>query len=260
VTALVEEVLFLGSGTSHGVPMIGCDCEVCTSSDPRDRRYRASVALTLTNDRVIVIDVTPEFRLAAVEHRLERLDAILLTHAHADHIMGLDDVRRFNDRMKRQIGCFSSAATIATVRAAFAHADRDYRGDGWPSLGFEAIDAPREIAGATVTPVPLLHGRSEVLGFRIGDFAYCTDCSAIPDASRPLLAGLDLLVLDGLRYTPHPTHFNVASALAEIEKLSPRRALLTHIAHQIGHARTSAELPSGVSLAYDGLHVRPQAL
>lgn len=249
------EVLFLGTGTSHGVPMIACRCPVCTSDDPRDRRFRSSVAVRLANGRVILIDAAPEFRLAAVAGGLDRVDAVLLTHAHADHLMGLDDLRRFNDVARAAIPCLGLPEDITIARRCFAHADRPYRGDGWPALEFGAIDGPRAMCGTTVTPVPLLHGRQKVLGFRIGDFAYCTDCSEIPPEGMAMLGGLDLLVLDGLRHTPHPTHFNIAGALAVIDALRPRRALLTHIAHEISHAKTSAELPPGVQLAWDGLRV-----
>ncbi len=255
------EILFLGSGTSHGVPMIACDCAVCTSDDPRDKRFRSSIAVLLppsepTSGRAIVIDVAPEFRLPATAHNLPRVDAVLLTHSHADHIMGIDDLRRYNDIAKKSIDCLGDAENITIARRCFAHADRPFLNDGWPSMAFQVIERPTEICGVTVTPIPLLHGRQKVLGYRIGDLAYCTDCSEIPPQSLPLLADLDLLVLDGLRYTPHPTHFNIEQALAAVAKIRPRRALLTHIAHQIGHARTSAELPANVQLAYDELRVR----
>ena len=254
------ELVFLGTGTSHGVPMIACDCPVCRSSDPRDKRFRTTAAVLLpdeppTSGRVILIDASPELRLAAIANDIRRVDAILLTHSHADHIMGLDDIRRFNDIARASIDCFAQESALTVVRRCFAHADRPFLRDGWPSLNFQTIDSPREICGVTVTPVPLLHGRENILGFRIGKLAYCTDCNAIPPQSRPLLTGLDVLVLDGLRYTPHPTHFNLEAALRVVADLRPRRTLLTHVAHEILHAKTAAELPEGVELAYDGLRV-----
>lgn len=258
------EIIVLGSGTSPGVPMIGCDCSVCRSDDPRDKRCRASVAVRLpsgepTRGRVILIDVSPEFRLAAVANRLERVDALLLTHAHADHIMGLDDLRRYNDMGRMTIPCYGNAETVDRTRDCFSYAEREFRHDGWPCVRFEVMDAPTDVCGARVTPVPLLHGRQEILGFRIGDFAYCTDCSGIPAPSRELLADLDVLIIDGLRYTPHPTHFNIAGALDAIADLRPRHAVLTHIAHEVSHAATSAELPDGVELAWDTMRLEARA-
>jgi phosphoribosyl 1,2-cyclic phosphate phosphodiesterase len=310
------EIVFLGSGTSHGIPMIGCRCAVCTSDDPRDRRNRASVAVRLpkggaTRGRVILIDAGPELRLSAVAMGLERVDAVLFTHAHADHIMGLDDIRRYNDISRGMIPCYGDAETLATLGRVFGYAVRSTDIPNRPSIsleefapaapeggcpgdgchahtrssagGHEAGDhalpqgtgfaeatpdrrvrawhpasllAPREVCGVRVQPVPLVHDKAQVLGFRIGEFAYCTDCSAIPEASQALLQGLDLLVLDALRYTPHPGHFNIEQALAMVGRLRPRRTLFTHIAHEVSHARASAELPPGVELAYDGLRVK----
>ena len=248
------EITFLGTGTSHGVPMIACDCEVCRSDDPRDKRNRTSAVVRTPDGRVILIDASPELRLAAVACGLERVDAILFTHTHADHIMGLDDVRRFNDISGETIPCYGSADTLRVLRQVFGYAEVPFKRAPTyrPSLAFEEITAPVEICGVEVIPIPLMHGRDRILGFRIGNLAYCTDCSEIPPESRDLLAGLDLLVLDALRPAPHPTHFSLSEALAEIELLAPARTLLTHMTHHLGHERTSQSLPAGVALAYDG--------
>jgi phosphoribosyl 1,2-cyclic phosphate phosphodiesterase len=255
------ELIFLGTGTSHGVPMIGCDCAVCRSDDPRDRRYRTSVALRRLDDgRTVLIDTPPELRLAVIAHDVRRVDAVLLTHAHADHILGLDDLRRFNDLGQRQIPCHGDAATLERVGSIFPYALVPYelkRSDR-PSISLNPLEPGRsfEACGLEIQPIPLMHGRMAVLGFRIGDLAYCTDCSAIPEGAWPLLGGLDLLVLDALRRTPHPTHFNMEQALAVVARLRPRRTLFTHITHELSHAQTSAALPAGVALAYDGQRVR----
>lgn len=251
------KVIFLGTGTSHGVPMIACDCPVCRSDDPRDRRNRASLAVRSAEGRVILIDAAPELRLSSVACGLDRVDAVLFTHSHADHIMGLDDIRRFNDVARAAIGCYGSAATVRRLREVFSYTEVAYEKTpaNRPSLRFEVIDGAREICGLEVIPVPLLHGTAEVLGFRIGGLAYCTDCSAIPADSWSLLEGLDLLVLDALRHTPHPTHFTLGEAIEVIGRLRPGRALLTHMTHELAHEATGASLPPGVSLAYDGLKV-----
>jgi len=252
------EWIFLGTGTSHGVPMIGCDCAVCRSDDPRDRRNRAAAAVRLADGRVILIDAPPELRLAAVAAGLDRVDAILLTHAHADHIMGLDDVRRFNDLLGATIPVYGSAPTLRTVRSAFGYAEvaHERAPANRPSLRLEVIGGATDICGRRVRAVPLMHGPTEVLGYRIGATAYCTDCSAIPAASMALLEGLELLVLDALRHRPHASHFTVAEALEAIAALRPRRALLTHVTHELAHAATSATLPENVAIAYDLLRVK----
>jgi phosphoribosyl 1,2-cyclic phosphate phosphodiesterase len=213
------------------------------------------VAVGVEGGPVILIDAPPELRLAVVECGVRRVDAILFTHAHADHIMGLDDVRRFNDIARATLTCYGGGKTLAILRRIFGYAEVPYRRTPTdrPSLRFERIDGPREICGQLVVPIELLHGSQPVLGFRIGGFAYCTDCSAIPAKSEALLGGLELLVIDGLRHRPHPTHFNIAGALEEIARLKPARALLTHMTHDVPHERTNRLLPPGVRLAYDGL-------
>ncbi|NQU74805.1 MAG: MBL fold metallo-hydrolase, partial [Planctomycetes bacterium] len=237
--------------------MIGCDCPVCTSSDPRDKRNRASVAIQLpantpAKPRVILIDTPPEFRLAAIANDLKRVDAVLVTHAHADHILGMDDLRRYNRILGTAITCRANAEAIAILRTIFHYAEGTRAEPGRPRIVFEPIQQQAQICGATVIPIPLAHDKQQILGFRIGRFAYCTDCSGIPQASKDLLAGLDLLVLGALRYSPHPAHFNLDQALEVIKQLRPNRTLLTHIAHEMSHATLMAQLPANVEPAYDG--------
>ncbi len=244
----------LGSGTSHGIPMIGCDCAVCTSPDPRDRRMRPSVLFSFDGGAVL-IDTSPELRLQALAQGVRRVDAICLTHHHADHVAGLDDVRRFNWLRGGPIAVYGNAETIRGVRAMFPYAfrdDPDYPSSK-PDLHPQVVDGPFEVCGREVIPVPLLHGRMPVLGYRIGGIAYCTDCSEIPPASREMLRGLDVLVLDALRRRPHPTHFNLAQAVEVAREIGARRTYFTHIAHELAHAQTNAELPRGMELAWDGL-------
>jgi phosphoribosyl 1,2-cyclic phosphate phosphodiesterase len=246
-------VTMLGTGTSFGVPSVACECPVCTSSDPRNHRDRASVYLE-TDRAAILIDTATEFRLQALRHRIGRVDAVLYTHAHADHVGGLDDLRRFCER--GPLPCYGDAGTRDAIvrRFDFAFEPPSYPG-GAPQLEFHTVNGPFHAAGEEVIPVPLRHGGMTVLGFRLGGFAYATDCNEIPPESRVLLRGLDLLILDALRFTPHPTHFTLPEALAMIEELQPRRALLTHIAHEIDHAAVAATLPPAVELGYDGLIV-----
>jgi len=247
-------LVILGSGTSHGVPMIGCDCRVCRSPDARDRRTRCS-AVFQYDGYTILIDTSPELRLQCLAAGVTRVDAILLTHHHADHVVGLDDVRIFNQRQRGAIRVLGQAETLERVREMFPYAfrdDPDYP-SAKPRLRAEPIDGPFELCGRRVTPIPMLHGRMPVLGFRVGGVAYCTDCSHIPVGSLRLLGDLDVLVLDGLRRRPHPTHFNLEQAVEMARRIGARRTYFTHIAHELMHAETNAELPEGMELAYDGL-------
>jgi len=249
-------VRFLGTGTSHGVPMIGCRCGTCRSADPRDRRSRPSVLLELTRGERVLIDTTPDLRSQALAQEVDRVDAILFTHCHADHVMGLDEVRRFNVLQRSAIPCYGDARTLHEVRRTFAYIfeSRD-EGGGIPLIFLYPLGGPFSIGGEEITPVPVWHGQREILAFRIRNFAYLTDCSGIPESSWPLLEGLDTLVIDALRHRPHPTHFTVEQALEVSARLSPRKTWLTHICHDLPHAATNASLPAGVELAYDGLRI-----
>jgi len=235
--------------------MIGCTCSVCTSEDPRDRRLRPSIYLDVPGHAALLVDTTPDLRQQVLTQRVPRVDAILFTHSHADHVLGLDDVRRFNFMQGGPIPCYASAATWESIRRTFYYAFDGARreGGGVPRLETHDIDGPFTIAGVRVVPVPLLHGSMPILGFRFGSVAYLTDCSAIPEESWSLVEGVETLVIDALRNKKHATHFTVAEALDAIARIAPRRAYLTHMSHDLGHAATNARLPAGVELAYDGL-------
>jgi phosphoribosyl 1,2-cyclic phosphate phosphodiesterase len=250
-------VTFLGSGTSHGVPMIGCTCAVCRSTDPRDRRSRPSVHVAVENGPAILIDTSTDLRHQALTNGISRVDAILYTHSHADHIMGLDDVRRFNVMQGGDIPAFADERTAGDLRRTFSYIFNppSEKGGGIPQLALSAISGPFTIGPVGIQPVPIFHGRRSILGYRLGSFAYLTDCNRVPDESWALLDGLDVLVLGALRHRPHPTHFTVAEALAVVERVRPRQCYLTHICHDLPHAETNAALPAGVQLAYDGLVV-----
>jgi phosphoribosyl 1,2-cyclic phosphate phosphodiesterase len=248
-------VLFLGTGTSHGVPIIGCECAVCRSTDPRDVRLRPSIYIDVPGYATILVDTGPDLRQQALTHRLSRLDAIIFTHGHADHVFGLDEVRRFNAIMGRPIPCYANRETWEVLKHTFSYVFDGVarKGGGVPQLEPLEITGPFSIGGVRIVPVLVWHGDMPVLGFRLGSFAYLTDCNRIDDASWPLLDGLDTVVIDALRDRPHSTHFSVAEALDVVARLKPRRALTTHMTHDLGHAATSARLPPGVELAYDGL-------
>jgi len=244
----------LGSGTSHGIPMIACDCPVCTSTDPRDRRTRASALFSFDN-RQVLVDTAPELRLQCIGCGVRQVDAILFTHAHADHVTGLDDVRRFNWLQREPIRVYADRPTLSRLRQMFGYAftDQPDYPSAKPELNAVEIGGPFELFGRPVIPIPCQHGPVQVLGFRIGGIAYLPDCNGIPELSRELLRGLDVLVLDGLRRRPHPTHFNLEQAIAEAKRIGAARTFFTHIAHELLHAATNAKLPAGMELAYDGL-------
>ena len=258
------KVTVLGSGTSHGVPSIGCDCAVCRSSDPRDKRTRPSIWIELAGEapspfaaavRSILVDTSTDLRTQALARDMRRVDAILFTHSHADHVFGLDDVRRYNQMQRTSIPCYADGDTLESLKRMFSYVfdPPQQKGGGVPQLSLFRIAGPFSLGGVEVVPVPLFHGRLPVLGFRIGAFAYLTDCNRIPDESWPLLDGVRTVILDALRHRRHSTHFSVGEALDASARLGAERTYFTHICHDLPHAATCARLPAGVELAYDGL-------
>ncbi len=246
-------VIVLGTGTSHGVPMIACECAVCTSPDPRDRRTRSSV-LVEANGRSILIDTTPELRMQCLACGVKRVDAVLFTHSHADHVAGVDDLRRFNWLQSGPIACYGDAGTMTIVERMFPYAftTQGNYPSSRPQLKLNIIEGPFDLFDVPIVPIPLMHGPMPVLGFRFGPFAYCTDCSFIPEESFRLLEGVEVLILDALRRKPHPTHFNLDQAVEAARRIGARETYFTHIAHELGHAETNAGLPAGTALGHDG--------
>jgi phosphoribosyl 1,2-cyclic phosphate phosphodiesterase len=251
------QVTFLGTGTSQGVPMIGCRCRVCRSTDPRDMRMRPSVLLRSDTGAAILIDTATDLRLQALTFGIERVDAILYTHPHADHVFGLDDVRRFNALQRRAMPLYADARTLGELRRIFDYAfdPVPQAGGGVPQIAPREITGPFDLDGLTVVPVPIRHGHQTILGFRVGGFAYLTDCSGIPEESLARLEGLDVIVLGALRHRPHPTHFSLGEALEAARRVGARRTYFTHMCHDLGHADTMASLPPGCALAFDGLTI-----
>jgi phosphoribosyl 1,2-cyclic phosphate phosphodiesterase len=250
--------VFLGTGTSTGVPMIGCDCATCQSENPRNKRTRCSVVLGLPEGNLL-IDTTPDLRGQMLREGIGIVHAILFTHDHADHVFGLDDVRSFNYFLGGALPTFCEDFVEARIRRSFDYAfasDAPHYGGGVPQLAFERIAAePFAALGQRVVPIRLAHGRFRVLGFRFGNVAYCTDTNLIPEASQPQLEGLDVLILDALRPRPHATHFSLDQAIAVARQLRPKRTLFTHMSHDLEHEATNMTLPAGMELAYDGLRV-----
>jgi phosphoribosyl 1,2-cyclic phosphate phosphodiesterase len=251
-------VTFLGTGTSHGIPMIGCDCDVCRSDDPRNQRLRPSILVEEAGTTVLV-DATPDFRTQALRARLRRLDAVLLTHTHADHFLGLDDLRAFSERQDTKIPVYGTAVALDDVRRVFHYACTDR--PSWASLprfDLRQIESgcSVEIGKLSVRSMVVPHGRATVLGFVFGnDFAYLTDCSAVPPEVVQATKGLPALALDGLRHRPHPTHLTVADAVTVAAQIGAGLTLLTHMCHDLDHAVTERTLPPGVRLAYDGMRI-----
>lgn len=250
-------ITLLGTGTSTGVPMVGCPCEVCHSTDLRDKRLRVSVLIEHGADNIL-IDTSADFRQQMLVHNVTHLEAILYTHEHYDHISGFDDLRAFQFLKQKSPTCFAPESVAARLRTTFDYAFgvAKQKGGGLPQVPIIVIDErPFTVCGLEIIPIPILHGTIPIFGFRIGRFAYLTDCSEIPESSFTLLQGLDIMVLDGLRFKPHPTHLSISEAVIQAERIAPRVTYLTHMNHDVLHARAERELPPHVRLAYDGLSV-----
>lgn len=251
------KLTFLGTGTSNGIPVIGCDCYVCTSDDPRDKRSRTS-AVVETSGKRILIDTAPELRLQARAVCLDRIDAVLFTHPHADHVGGFDDLRRFNQINQAKLPVYTDDVTARNIRQRFSYAFEQpfpFFG-GKPDLDLHVVDGPFDVLGMPVVPFQVGHGGWTVNGFRFGDLVYLTDAKEIPGEAMDAMRGAKLLVINALRRRPHPVHLSLDEALAVIEEIGPDRAYIVHISHEMGtHAEVSAELPAGVEFAYDGLAV-----
>lgn len=243
----------LGSGTSMGVPTLGCECAVCRSTHPRDRRSRPSVLIEYDGNAVL-IDTTPDFREQALRENIRKIDAVLYTHAHADHVLGLDDLRPLSFLRPNKIPLYAAPEHSATIHAMFRYAfDATYKHGNLPQVELKPIDGPLDLFGARFEPISVLHGDAEVWGFRFGSAAYLTDFSEIPESSLKKLTGLDVLFLDALRHKPHPTHSTIENSLHIAQNLQARRTFFTHICHDLAHEETNRSLPPGVQLAYDGL-------
>ena len=252
----MSEITFLGTGTSNGIPVIGCECAVCRSQDPKDTRTRTS-AVIRTGDSTFLIDTATELRAQALATGLSHVDAVLMTHAHADHTGGFDDLRRFNEIQQQHLPVYADPTTAAVLRERYAYTFVDafsFYG-GKPDLHLHEVSGPFDVLGQHIVPIPVHHGRLPISGYRIGDLAYVTDAKTIPDESLKLLKGLDILVLNGLREREHPTHLSFSEAIEVIQKVSPRRAYLVHLSHETSHERAQNLLPPGVEIAWDGLTV-----
>jgi phosphoribosyl 1,2-cyclic phosphate phosphodiesterase len=249
------EILFLGTGTSHGVPVIGCTCATCLSTDPRNKRLRTSVLITIQNKNIL-IDTSTDFRQQCLRYAINHVDAILFTHHHADHIFGLDDTRAFNKIQKKKMLCYAGQETLSRIRHVYSYIfEYPEIPGGIPMIEFIPVDKTFELFGVSITPIEIMHGTLPIFAYRIGNFVYATDCSSIPDTSRDAFYNAEVVVLDCLRLRSHPTHFNLDQAVENANRLKAKQTYFTHMAHDIEHDAVSKILPDHIALAYDGLRI-----
>lgn len=247
---------FLGTGTSQGIPVIGCECAVCQSSDPRDTRTRTSAIVHL-GEHNILIDATPELRVQCLKYHIRHINGVFITHTHADHIFGMDDIRSFNQLQGEPINLWARPGDLEVIDKVFGYACADRAGNNHdlPRLIFNRFESALELFGYTIEPLVLPHGMGSVLGFRVGNIAYCTDVSEVSDAAVAQLQGLDILVLGALRPTPHPKHLSFDQAICAAQKINAKKTYFVHMSHQVSHQQVQDTLPAGIELAYDGLQV-----
>ncbi len=255
------KLTILGCGTSTGVPVIGCGCEVCSSSEKRNRRLRSSAFIEVVDSggepRSILVDTSVDLRIQALRAGFSRIDSVIFTHPHADHIHGIDDLRIFNVIQKTSIPCYGDEITLARVKLLFDYIFNEDKKDGWkPRLSLNTIDGPFDLFGLTITPINIQHGNNMIYGYRFGDVAYLTDCSGVPPESLKLLQGLKVLILGALRKNPHFSHFNLDQAIEVAEKLKADRTIFTHLSHGLDYVKDAHLLPEGIEFAYDGMVVQ----
>ncbi len=247
------KLTFLGTGTSTGVPQIGCDCPVCMSSDPRNKRYRAALYLEKGDTRLI-IDTPPEFRLQCLREDIRSIDAVIYTHEHADHLFGIDDVRGFTMKTDKVMPLYAEKRVAELIRTSFRYMFvPPVNKSQIPRIILNVVEGPFDVGNMHILPIRVMHGNVPILSYRIDDFVYATDVNGVPADSRPFFEGIDTLVLDGLRYKRHCSHFNIEEALGFIEEFRPKRCYLTHLAHNIDYETLTGQLPENVFVAYDGL-------
>lgn len=252
-------VLFLGTGTSYGIPMAGCDCAVCRSDDPRDRRLRTAIRVE-AGEAALLIDTPPDLRTQCLAHRIRKIDGVLMTHAHADHIFGFDDLRAYTNRMPAPMPVWASAGTASTLRRIFDYLDRPpVPGTSLARIDLRIADKPFEFLGTRLTPLPAEHGRADMIGWRIEHggrvFVAIPDCKHLPPETLALCQGADLAVVDALRIRPHPTHMNLDEAAAALRAIGAKRSLVIHLCHEVSHRQADELLPDGMSPAWDGLEI-----
>jgi len=246
-------VIILGCGTSTGVPIIGCNCSTCTSNNPKNKRTRTSVFIQ-KHKKNILIDTSTDLRFQALSHDIRRIDAVLYTHSHADHTHGIDELRTYNFVNKMVIPCYGNPQTVSTIKMNFRYIfDGSYAAGGKPQLEIASVTDEFDFHGIRITPIEIHHADWLIFGYRIGKMAYLTDCSGIPEKSMKKLRGLDLLIIDALRYTPHSAHFSVDQAVERTRSIEPRLAVLTHMGHELEYDELSRQLPEGIMPAYDGM-------